>query len=150
MLNRTWYIMFSDKRSQSINSVADWFGYDGVVMGVKNDKGTKLWVAGAGSKAEMNEGESAPYTVDTGCGHGRSGYVVADSAFKVGKDKGVGSFADWGRFVQMEKDGTPFDDFVFYFAADMISYWGGQCEPDNDTNYWDMLGIHGITYRNYI
>jgi hypothetical protein len=86
MLNRTWYIMFSDKRSQSINSVADWFGYDGVVMGVKNDKGTKLWVAGAGSKAEMNEGESAPYTVDTGCGHGRSGYVVADSAFKVGKD----------------------------------------------------------------
>jgi hypothetical protein len=50
----------------------------------------------------------------------------------------------------MEKDGISLDDIVFYLAADMVSYYGGDSEPDVGTNYWDLLAIHDITYRNYI
>lgn len=90
------------------------------------------------------------YTVDS-----RSDYIddlkEIFELFKNNQDTStVGSFADWNRYIEMEKEGVSFDDFVFYLATDMISYYGGDSEFDTGTNYWDMLGIHGITYRNYI
>jgi hypothetical protein len=62
---------------------------------------------------------------------------------------GVGSFADWGRYIKMEEDGVSLDDIVFHIATDMLSYYGGDSEPELGTNYWDLLGLYGITYRNY-
>ena len=61
----------------------------------------------------------------------------------------VGSCTDWGRFIKMEEDGVSLDTIVFFLAADMMSYYGGDCESDVGTNYWDLLAIHDITYRNY-
>jgi hypothetical protein len=98
--------------------------------------------------------------------HGGVGYTIhsrADyidelkerfSIFKTDPDKrsennAVGSYADWKRFIQMEEDGVSLDDILFYLAADMVSYYGGDSEPDVGTNYWDLLAIHDITYRNY-
>ena len=115
-----------------------------------------IFVRRVGNEIEVvtthnNDGE---YTLTS-----RSDYIddLKDrySVFKTDSDKrsdnnAVGSYADWKRYIKMEEDGVSLDDIVFYLAADMISYYGGDCEPDKDTNYWDMLGIHGITYRNYI
>jgi hypothetical protein len=49
----------------------------------------------------------------------------------------------------MEEDGVSLDDIVFYIATDMVSYYGGDSEHELGTNYWDLLGLYGITYRNY-
>lgn len=65
------------------------------------------------------------------------------------QDNGVGRFADWNRLIKMEHDGVSLDDIVVYLAADMVSYYGGDSEPDVGTNYWNMLGMYGIDYRNY-
>jgi len=98
--------------------------------------------------------------------HGGSGYTIQSrsddinelkdrySIFKTDPDKksdnnAVGSFADWKRLIQMEKDGVSLKSIVFYLAADMVSYYGGDSEPDVGTNYWVMLSWHDVRYRNY-
>jgi len=63
---------------------------------------------------------------------------------------GVGRCMDWGRFVQLEKEGWPIDRILMYLAADMISYYGSSCEIDSDTNYWGYLKRHGITPKNWV
>jgi len=65
------------------------------------------------------------------------------------ENNGVGHFADWKRFITLETEGLDFDEIVFYLAADMISYYGGDAEPDCGSNYWDILAIHDITPKNW-
>ena len=65
----------------------------------------------------------------------------------------VGRYADWARFIKEENTAESKEEFynnlVFYLASDMISYYGGDCEPECDSNYWEMLGFYGITNRNF-
>ncbi len=90
--------------------------------------------------------------------HGGKGYTVNSrsdsvaylkSRFQTFKENpwenSVGSFADWGRYVELEaKSNWPIDTIVMYLAGDMISYYGPDGEPNCGTNYWDLLGINGI------
>jgi hypothetical protein len=62
----------------------------------------------------------------------------------------VGSFADWKRYLQLEAQGLDFDSIAMYLATDMILYYGGDCESESGTNYWEMLSCYGITPKNYI
>ena len=71
--------------------------------------------------------------------------------FKKGKDTAVGSFADWKRMVELEeKEGWPFERIVFYLVSDMMSYYGGSCESDYGSNYWDLLRMQGVTLKNFV
>lgn len=62
---------------------------------------------------------------------------------------GVGVFADWKRYIELEKT-VDMSDIVFYLAADTIAYYGGSCESESGTNFWALLKQDGITPRNYI
>ncbi len=60
------------------------------------------------------------------------------------------SSMDWKRYLEMEKNGMTFDSLVFYLAVDMILYFGGSCEIESGTNYWELLATDGIRHDNYI
>ena len=68
--------------------------------------------------------------------------------FKKNPDErgGVASCMDWKRYLKM--DNMDWDTLVFHLAVDMIGYYGGSCETEYGTNYWELLGSDGITYRN--
>lgn len=69
--------------------------------------------------------------------------------FKINPNNGVGSSCDWKRYIELEKEGWEIEQIVMYLAADMISYFGGDCETDNDDNYWGYLGSYGIRCNNF-
>ena len=89
--------------------------------------------------------------------HGGKGYTVTSRTenvsdlierykqFKINPNEGVGNGCDWGRYVELEKTDWSIDVIVMYLAADMISWYGGDCEPETGTNYWDLLGMNGIS-----
>jgi len=69
--------------------------------------------------------------------------------FKKNLDKGIGSCFDWKRYIKLEKEGWTIDEIVMYLASDMIGYYGGDTESENDTNYWERLGYWGIRPNNF-
>jgi hypothetical protein len=81
----------------------------------------------------------------------RSDYVsdlkVQWEQFKQDPDnaRGVAASMDWKRYLENEMD---WDTLVLHLAVDMIGYWGSSCEIETGTNYWEMLKIDGISYRN--
>jgi hypothetical protein len=54
------------------------------------------------------------------------------------------SFADWQRL-----DGQPLIEIVGMLATDMVAFFGGDCEGDVGSNYWELLSRHGITRNNF-
>ena len=70
--------------------------------------------------------------------------------FKQTKTDNIGNFADWERYIELEKeDDWDLDRIVFYLASDVMSYYGPSTESETGTNYWELLGCHGIRPNNY-
>jgi hypothetical protein len=72
--------------------------------------------------------------------------IEAYNKFKENPDesRGVASYCDWKRYIQLEEDGWVIDDIMMLLAPDMLSYSGGDCEAEQVNNYWKTLRSHGI------
>ena len=53
--------------------------------------------------------------------------------FKKGAKDGCGSYADWKSLIDR---GLDINEVLMFMANDILSYQGGDSEPDFVTNYW--------------
>ena len=57
--------------------------------------------------------------------------------------RGVGSYADWRRYIELERKGWTIDDIVMHIAPDMLNYFGGEY-TEQVSNYWKALNCYSI------
>jgi len=67
-------------------------------------------------------------------------------AFKNGAKDDCGNYSDWTMFLDKDRNGKGWDmdEIVCRMAGDILSYQGGDSEPEFVTNYWSGLSYHCI------